>query len=179
MMLPLVQQVPLFALLIAAAIQDLHRRRIASWLTMGLALSGLIQSLTFAPSMTFVDALLGLLAGFGLAFALFCLGALGGGDVKLMAGVGAWLGPMAALKIFAAAEVIGMLIVVSQALWQGRLHKLARNSAVLTLNLIHISQLGADHMTETGQSLAAVESPLPFAVPVLLATLALSLAGWS
>ena len=36
----------------------------------------------------------GLLTGFALSFALFAIGAMCGGDVKIMAGVGAWVGPM-------------------------------------------------------------------------------------
>src|SRR5688500_10001584 len=163
--------VPLFGLLAWAAVVDLRERRIPNWLTLGLLLSGLAQ--TWAPvpgpAGSFSQSLLGLLTGFGITFVLFGMGALGGGDVKLVAGVGAWLGPTPVLTVFAAAAVIGMVIVLTQAAMQGRTRRLLRNSAVVAISLAHANEIGLDRALETGQSCASVDRPLPYAVPVLLA----------
>jgi prepilin peptidase CpaA len=169
--------VPMLGLLTWAAAVDVRSRRIPNWLTFGLVLAGLAQSFTWARTVGPGDAGLGLLTGFGLTFVLFALGALGGGDVKLLAGVGAWLGPMPALVVFAAAAVIGMVIVLAQAAAQGRLAKLFRNSAVIAVSL---ATSGTDagavgQAAETGRACSdgggAAGRPLPYAVPVLLATL--------
>jgi Flp pilus assembly protein protease CpaA len=101
------------------------------------------------------------------------MNALGGGDVKLLAGVGIWLGPVGVIKVILIESVVGMIIVLVQAAKQKRLSALARNTTVLAVNLINIGAIGADAVKETGEACRSIERPLPYAVPVLLATLIL------
>lgn len=171
----LLPAVPLLLMLTWAAVQDLRSRRIRNWLTFSIILTGIAQSLLGHSPVSPAGSLWGLLVGFLLPLALFALGAVGGGDVKLLAGVGAWLGPWAAFQVFCAEAVIGMVIVLAQAAAQGRLRVLSRNSAVLAVNLVHVNQVGLQHATATGQSCRSVEKPLPYAVPVLLAVIGLLL----
>jgi len=77
---------------LVAAIEDLRRRQIPNWIPLaaiggGLAIAFRDQGWSGAGS-----SLLGLVAGFGVFFVFYALGAMGGGDVKLMAGFGAVLG---------------------------------------------------------------------------------------
>src|SRR5690242_13454132 len=102
---------PLLSLLIWAAIEDLKSRRIPNWLTFALALGGVASSLMFARPIGLGDAMLGMLVGFALPFVLFSLGALGGGDVKLLAALGVWLGPAGAFRAFIIAALVGLVIV--------------------------------------------------------------------
>jgi prepilin peptidase CpaA len=162
---------PMFVLLIWAAIQDVRTRRIRNWLTLALAASGICNSFLMTAATTPAQAGLGLLVGFAIPFVLFALGALGGGDVKLLAGIGAWLGAVAVMKVFIVAAIVGLIIVLVQCAWQGRLLMLFRNSAVLAINLVHIQQVGVKHVSETGNSFRSVDRPLPYAVPVLIATI--------
>ena len=164
--------VPMLGLLTWAAAVDVRERRIPNWLTFSLMLAGLGQSFTWARTVSPSDAFLGLLTGFGLTFALFALGAVGGGDVKLLAGIGAWLGPLPVLLVFAIEAIIGMVIVLVQAGVQGRLTKLFRNSAVIAMSLTHPGEGGLEQAAETGRACSGTSGrPLPYAVPVLLATL--------
>jgi prepilin peptidase CpaA len=169
---------PLLMLLVVATAMDIHARRIPNWLTLGLAFAGLAQS--FLPWSTVgpLASFLGLLTGFTLLFFLFALGAVGGGDVKLLAAVGAWMGPLWVCAIFCVAAVMGMTIVLAQAAWQGRLYVLLRNSLVLTLNFVHVRQFGLEHVSATGQSSQGVEKPLPYAAPIFAATVAVVMMGW-
>lgn len=164
---------PVMSLLICAACIDLRARRIPNWLSFSLILSGIGQSFGAAHLASPANAMLGFLTGFGLTFALFAIGALGGGDVKLLAGVGAWLGPEAALKIFVIAAIVGMFIVLAQALAQGRLTLLFRNSALIALNAAHVGEIGVEQVAASGKACRSVDRPLPYAVPVMLATLLL------
>jgi prepilin peptidase CpaA len=164
--------VPMFALLTWAAAVDVRERRIPNWLTLSLLLAGLAQSWTWAHTVTPGQSFLGFLAGFGLAFAMFGLGALGGGDVKLLAGIGAWLGPTGVLMVFAAEALIGLAYVLGHAAVQGRLAALCRNSTVIAVTLAHAGELGLEQAAETGRACSTEARPLPYAVPVLLATLA-------
>ncbi len=164
---------PLGAGLVWAAVQDLHSRRIPNVLTFALVLCGIAQSFGAAGTVSPAQSLLGLAVGFTLTFALFAIGALGGGDVKLLAGVGAWLGPVMALSVFAVAAIVGMVIVLGQALVQGRVAMLFRNTAVVGINLMHLREVGIEHAAATGLTCRTVDRPLPYAVPVLIATAAL------
>ena len=175
----LIMIVPLFGMLLYAATVDILSRRIPNWLSFSMILSGLVGSYMAHSYVSPGDAWLGLLTGFGLAFILFGLNAIGGGDVKLFAGVGAWLGPEMVFWIFIAETVIGLLLVLSMAIWQGRLRVLFRNSAVLAINLAHVGDVGLDHASETGASCKSVNKPLPYAVPILLATVLVVLRTWA
>ncbi len=170
---------PLGAALIWAAVSDVRSRRIPNLLTFALVLCGVAQSFLNSGTVTPTQSLLGLAMGFMLTFVLFAIGALGGGDVKLLAGLGAWLGPQMALLVFAAAAIVGMVIVLGQALVQGRLMTLFRNSAVVGMNLMHLRDLGVEHAAATGRHCRSVDRPLPYAVPVLIATVLLAVATFS
>jgi prepilin peptidase CpaA len=169
---------PALALLVWAAIEDLRSRRIPNWLTFSLVLSGIVQSFTSHGVTTPTGSLLGLLMGFALTFGMFAVGALGGADVKLLSGIGAWFGPQAALAVFCVEAVIGMILVLMQAAAQGRLRMLLRNSAVVAINLAHVREVGVDHAKATGQSCRSVDRPLPYAVPVLIAMAILIARSW-
>jgi len=167
----LLPYLPLVVLLAWAAVIDVRQRRIPNWLTLLLILSGFAQSFLGTRTVSPPWSLLGILAAAALPFALFAIGALGGGDVKLMAGVGAWLGPTPALAVFVIEKVVGLIIVVTQAAIQGRTRVLLRNSAVVTMNLLYVRQVGLEHAAQTGRGCRSVDRPLPFAVPALIAVL--------
>jgi prepilin peptidase CpaA len=162
----------LLGLLVAATI-DFRSRRIPNWLNLALAVSGLFSAMLPGSPIVLPYALAGLAVGFMIPFILFALGALGGGDVKLLASIGCWLGPIGVIKVFLAAALVGLVIVLVQAIHQKRLHALFRNSAVLTMHMVHLDSVGMDNLTETGKASRSVDRPLPYAVPVLIGTLIL------
>jgi prepilin peptidase CpaA len=163
--------VPLLAMLLAATVTDVRARRIPNWLTFSMMIAGLAQSFCSIRTVGPLASSTGLIVGFALSFLLFVIGAMCAGDVKIMAGVGAWVGPMPVVAVFAITQVIGMVIVLAQAVYQGRLRTLLTNTTVLTINLIHLQDVGIDHARATGQSHRSLDQYLPFAVPVLLALL--------
>jgi prepilin peptidase CpaA len=162
---------PMLVLIVLAALWDLRSRRIPNWLNGILILSGLASSLIVGVPVSPTWSILGLVVGFAIPFVLFVMGAVGGGDVKLLAGVGAWLGPFGVFKVFVVECLVGLVIVLIQSAKQRRLSALFRNSAVLTVNLINIDSIGADAVCETGKACRSIERPLPYAVPVLIAVL--------
>lgn len=167
----LIPLLPMFTLLFWAAVEDWRSRKIRNWLTLSLAAGGIVTSFVHGATVTPPEAGLGLLIGFSIPFVLFILGAIGGGDVKLLAGIGAWLGAAAIFKIFVVEAIVGLFIVLIQCAWQGKLFQLFRNSTVLAMNLVHIDQLGVEHASATGKSYRSIDRPLPYAVPVLIATI--------
>ena len=100
-------------------------------------------------------------------------GALCGGDVKLFTGIGAWVGALRTLEIFAAAAVVGMIIVLLQAVRARRVASLVRNSAVIVMNAAN----GDLSCPQESPEVAAAQKHLPYAVPTLIGALAVLLSG--
>ncbi len=95
-----------------AVVWDLKERRIPNALTALLAVGGLVFHLatTGLPGLKF--SLLGLAVGLGIFIVPYMLGGMGGGDVKLLAGLGAWLGPMSILITALYTGVAGGLLAL-------------------------------------------------------------------
>jgi prepilin peptidase CpaA len=161
---------PLVVMLAVAAAIDIRSRRIPNALTGMLALIGFLQSFTSGHTVTPWQSILGLLSGAALLSALFALRAVGGGDLKLLAAAGAWLGPKLVFQVFLLEAILGMLIVLISCAIHGRLRLLVNNSVLLASNIAHVNQLGTDHVQATGESCRSVDRPLPYAVPIFLAT---------
>lgn len=109
---------------------DLKTHRVPNPLTLTCALLGLGFALIFSG----LPGLLGALAGFAVAFGLllpgYLLGFTGGGDLKLMAGLGCFLGPKlslhAVLLYYPFGAVVALLFAVYMAYSQGRSGPFAR-----------------------------------------------------
>ena len=112
-----IQAALIFGLTAAAMISDLRFRRIPNGLTVSAFIGALVFHGATAGWAGLGQALLGFGTGFGLIFLLWLIGGSGGGDVKLMGAVGAWLGPKLTFWVLAVSAVLvsviglGILIV--------------------------------------------------------------------
>lgn len=176
--LHLMTLIPMLALMLLAACIDASSRRIPNWLSLPMLVAGIAQSFLPGHLVTPGYAVLGMLAGFGLTFIPFALDAMGGGDVKLLSAIGAWVGPETVLLIFMVEAIVGMMIILTQAAWQGRIRVLARNTAMVAINLVHMGEVGVEHAVSTGKQCHSVDRPLPYAVPTLIATLMIFATRW-
>jgi prepilin peptidase CpaA len=169
----LLPMIPLIVLLIIAAGIDLRSRRIPNWLVLIVMVGGAALTLTRFRIVSPGQAALGACTALGLTVGLYALKALCGGDLKLLVAVGFWTGPLGILFVFCAAGVAGMIIVLITSALQGRLTKLLHNSTLLAINIVHLNQVGMEHVIATGQSTRTIKSYLPWAVSVTIGVLTL------
>jgi len=109
---------PLF---LVAGYTELKQRRIPNWLTLSAILVALWGALLLDGGHGLKDAACGLAIGGG-AFLPFCLaGAVGGGDLKLMAAVGAILGTRLAGWALYYTVLSGGVLAIVYLLWTGQL----------------------------------------------------------
>jgi prepilin peptidase CpaA len=100
---------------------DGRTNRIPNYLNLGCALSGLVYRLWFQGLPGLADGFLGLALGFGLLILFYVRGGMGAGDVKALAALGAWLGPLQTLFLFIYMAFSGLLLIVMVLWWRGLL----------------------------------------------------------
>jgi prepilin peptidase CpaA len=104
----------------AATFDDLRRREVANWINLAGVAAGLALHARAGGMAGLAQAAGGVVAGF-LVFLIFYLtGALGGGDVKLMAAFGALLGPRGILLAALLAAPAGGLMAAAAVAWKRR-----------------------------------------------------------
>lgn len=109
-------QIAAIVLAVVAAVWDLKSRRIPNVLTFGSALFAVMAHTYFEGLSGGGWSVLGWLTGVAFFLPIFALGGMGAGDVKLLAALGAWLGPGAvvwvALFSLIAGGVLGLAVAV-------------------------------------------------------------------
>ncbi len=58
--------------------------------------------------------------GLLLLLPLYAIGGMGAGDVKLLAGVGAWIGPSLTVGAFATSAIVGGVMALAMIAWSGQ-----------------------------------------------------------
>jgi prepilin peptidase CpaA len=111
----------------AACLFDLKSARIPNKLTFAAAGLALVFHAAAPQGQGVGAAMAGLLVGLTLFLPVFALGAMGAGDVKLMAALGAWLGWHPAIYIALYGAVAGGVLAVLVASTHGYLHQAFRN----------------------------------------------------
>lgn len=124
-----ISHIAVLVLVTIAAFFDIRSHRIPNWLTypawlLGAALAGLYFGWD-----GLVSSGLGFAVTFLPMFLMFMGGSIGGGDVKLMAAVGALLGFPAGLNALISSILVGGFFAAIILLWQGRLFPILKHAA--------------------------------------------------
>lgn len=114
-------------LAVLAAVFDLRERRIPNWLTVSGVVAGLALQAWLGGLPGLGQAGLGLGLALLIHLPLFALRALGGGDVKLMAAIGALAGPKDFVVIFVFNALLGGALALAVVIGKGRLRQTAAN----------------------------------------------------
>ncbi len=114
------------AAVIFSVYTDIRYGKIFNKLTFPLFFSGFIYNILFKGLNGFLSSLIGSLLAFVPFFIFFQMGGLGGGDVKLLAGIGAWLGYPLILWVIFFTAISGLLISIIFALLKGKMEILLK-----------------------------------------------------
>lgn len=134
---------------------DLKFRRIPNWLTVSTFAAGLIFYLASQGVSGLGFAFGGFAAGFLPLLVLWLIGGGGGGDVKLMGALGAWLGAPVTLIVFFGSAIVALVMMISLMVWRA----MARTSPV--------AATGAEAVATKFES---AQRLVPYAVPVTVMT---------
>lgn len=141
---------------------DVRTRRIPNVLTLGAALAALAYAGLHGGWSGVETAAAGWAVGAAIFFPFFALGGMGAGDVKLLAAVGAWLGPLNAILVAMFGSIAGGVLALVVALARGYLRTALSN---LWLMLTHWRISGPSRVP--GMTLKDSKSPrLAYAIPI-------------
>lgn len=154
------------ALVIIAGIWDLTTYRIPNKLSFPLIISGLAYNL-------FTNNIKTSLLGFGVCFLIglifWLLGGMGGGDLKMMAGIGSWVGLEASLAILLLASAIGLIWALVDII---RHKELKKKTKELKVNLLQLYLLKEKSQVLKEKNL---KNPIPYGTCIALSTLVIFL----
>ena len=168
----------LVTLLAAACWTDTRSRRISNKLVLAGALTGIALN-TFLPQgsglfstlpggLGFLDAFSGFAAGLGALLPLYLLRAMGAGDVKLMAMIGAFVGPSSILGVVLMTFLAGGILAIAVASWKGVLFSALLNVRCMMINTMINSLSGQSVQIEP--VLATAAATLPYALAITAGT---------
>jgi prepilin peptidase CpaA len=102
--------------LVVAAVIDGWMLKVPNWITFPMILAGWLYSATCVAGYPWWEGLLysliGTVVGLALLLPAYAIGGMGAGDVKLLAGVGAWVWYKDTLYAFALSAIVGGVIAV-------------------------------------------------------------------
>jgi len=154
---------------LAACVTDVKERRIPNVLTFGATIAALVFHLIYEGQAGLMIGLGGWFIGLLLFFPFFALGGMGAGDVKLLAALGAWVGPREAFWLAIYTSLAGGVIGVAVALARGYLLTALRNVWTLLVSWFLTGPRPMPSMT-----LADSKAPrLAYAIPMFVGTMVL------
>jgi prepilin peptidase CpaA len=122
-----VQGIVAIAIALVASVLDIRTRRIPNILTFGAAAAGLLFHVCSGGLRGAGFSAGGWATGLVLFLPWFALRGMGAGDVKLLAALGAWLGPATTLWVALCSAIAGGVLAVVVALARGYLGKALNN----------------------------------------------------
>ena len=156
--------------LVVAAVIDGVQLKVPNWLTFPMIISGWIYSGAAYGWEGLAYSLLGTGVGLALLLPAYSIGGMGAGDVKLLAGVGAWIYGTHTFYAFCVSAIIGAVLAVGmvfcQKAWRKHSHQfwfiLAEIMTVRDPN--QLSTIAAERKSSM--------LLLPYGIPIAIGTIA-------
>ncbi len=165
------------AFVAVAAVSDLRTRRLPNWLTVPAFAAAVLAHTAVNGLGGLGFALAGFATGFSILLALWLIGGGGGGDVKLMGALGAWLGTSLTLAVFFASTVLAV-VATAAILLAGMFTRGFRYVQRRYLRPASTSRPVKQKHSAGADDARVRRRVLPYAVPVALGTWAVLAVAW-
>jgi len=156
--------------LIVAAIIDGYKLKVPNWITFPMVLSGWAMSTMSFGWEGLGWSLIGTGVGLALLLPLYAIGGMGAGDVKLLAGVGAWVGGTITLYAFCVSAIIGGVIALLMVLLRKEWHKHYSQYWAIWNEIVTIRD--PEKLSAIAAKRKSSMLLLPYGIPIAIGTIA-------
>jgi prepilin peptidase CpaA len=159
--------------LIVAAVIDGYQLKVPNWITFPMILSGWVYSAAFSPLAGWdglLYSILGTIVGLALLMPLYAIGGMGAGDVKLLAGVGAWVGTTITLWAFAISAVVGGVLAVVMVLVKRGWYKHRTQFWMICNEILTVKD--PEKLSAIAAERKSSMLLLPYGIPIAIGTIA-------
>jgi len=159
--------------LIVAAVIDGLKLKVPNWITFPMILSGWIYSACFSATPGWEGllwSLAGTVIGLMLLLPAYAIGGMGAGDVKLMAGVGAWLWGTVTFFAFCVSAVVGGVLAVAMVLYRKSWDKHRGQFWAIWNEIITVRD--PEKLAATAAERKSSMMLLPYGIPIAIGSIA-------
>jgi len=156
-------------ILIVAAVIDGRKLKVPNWITFPLIISGWIASGIIYGWAGAGASLWGTAIGLGLLLPAYAIGGMGAGDVKLLAGVGAWVGASQTFWAFMVSAIIGAIIAVMMVVISGKWRHHQKQFMSIMSEIMVIRS--PSKLSEIAAERKPTMMLLPYGIPIAIGTI--------
>jgi prepilin peptidase CpaA len=155
--------------LVVAAVIDGWKLKVPNWITFPMILTGWVYSFASGGWSGLGWSLLATFFGLALLYGIYMVGGMGAGDVKLLAGIGAWVHAEHTWNIFATTAIVGGIMALCMVAYTGAWRKHYAQFRMLISEFVEVRD------PEALFQRAAERKPrmflLPYGIPMTVAAL--------
>ncbi|HJS08833.1 MAG TPA: A24 family peptidase [Pirellulales bacterium] len=155
--------------LVVAAYIDGKQLKVPNWITFPMILSGWVFNTAVSGWEGLGLSLLGTAVGLALLLPAYAIGGMGAGDVKLLAGVGAWVGSGVTFYAFCLSAIVGGVIAVAMVVCR-RGWTRHKNQFLMILNEIATVGSPSELATIAAERKSSMLL-LPYGIPIAIGTI--------
>jgi prepilin peptidase CpaA len=156
--------------LVVAAVIDGYKLKVPNWITFPMILSGWAVSAMSFGWAGLGWSLVGTLVGLALLLPAYAIGGMGAGDVKLLAGVGAWVGGTVTLYAYCVSALIGGVIAILMVLYRRSWHKHYTQFWTIWNEMVTIRD--PEQLSVIAADRKSTMLLLPYGIPIAIGTIA-------
>ena len=155
--------------LVVAAVIDGWALKVPNWITFPMIVAGWVYSFAAGGATGLGWSLAGSVVGLLLLYPLYSVGGMGAGDVKLLAGIGAWVHVEHTWQVFVATTIVGAIMAIAMVIISGQWKHHSKQFVYILREWFDVRD------PEALYQIAAERKPrmrlLPYGIPMTLAAL--------
>ncbi len=159
--------------LIVAAVIDGLKLKVPNWITFPMIVSGWIYSATLSPYAGWeglMYSLVGTAVGLALLLPAYAIGGMGAGDVKLLAGVGAWVWGTDTFYAFAISAIVGGIIAILMVVFRRKWFKHQSQFWMICNEILTVKD--PEKLAAIAADRKSTMMLLPYGIPIAIGTIA-------